>query len=81
MLSHKVSLLLPLRRAKWIALLPLMNSITCDTAYFVEIAIILRFLIGPGFLHQGTRFLRILRSTRAVLILAAAIRTQRGDKL
>ena len=30
----------PYTRAKWIALLPLMNPITCDTAYFGGIAII-----------------------------------------
>ncbi len=36
-LSHQVALALPETRARWIALLPLMNPTTCDTSYFGEI--------------------------------------------
>ena len=38
-LAYEVSLLLPYTRAKWIALFPLINPITCDTACFGGIEI------------------------------------------
>jgi len=37
----KLRFLSPYTRAKWIALFPLMKPITCDTAYFGGMAIIM----------------------------------------
>ena len=40
-LPHEIALALPYTRARWIALLPLMKPMTCDTAYLGGMAIIM----------------------------------------